>query len=245
MEFAGLIKQSLVDYPGEVAAVLFTRGCNFLCPFCHNAQLVVSQRLKTDAAGPKIEAGKLELETVLDFLKERKGFLDGVVITGGEPTIQAELPEVLARFKEIGYLVKLDTNGTNPSMLEGLLREGLLDYVAMDVKAPLDYKSYAQAVGKLSAENFLHIKSSINLLRNAVIKVEFRTTVVPVLHTPEDIAAIAKYLEECDLYTLQQFNPACTLDPNYSQVTPYSQPEMQEIANQCAAYVAAVRVINI
>lgn len=237
INLAGLIKQSLVDYPGEIAAVLFTRGCNLFCPFCHNHHLVI----KTSHPQPE----SIPLDIVLEFLRERQGFLDGVVITGGEPTIHPGLPRLLTMIKAMGYLIKLDTNGTNPVMLDELLQQGLVDYVAMDIKAPLDHKNYSRAVGKLGAEEFLNIKSSINLLRNSGIKVEFRTTVVPALHTPEDIEEIARYLKGCELYSLQQFNPTSTLDTNFGSVVPYNHQQMQELADRCAKYVKEIRVVNI
>jgi pyruvate formate lyase activating enzyme len=235
INLAGLIKQSLVDYPGEIAAVLFTRGCNLFCPFCHNQHLVI--KISNSESVP--------VDMVLKFLKERQGFLDGVVITGGEPTIHSGLPGLLRMIKKLGYLIKLDTNGTNPVMLEELLHQELLDYVAMDIKAPLDYKKYSRAVGKLGPEQFLNIKSSINLLRKSRITIEFRTTVVPSLHTPEDIEEIARYLKGSNMYSLQQFNPANTLDTGFGSVAPYSRQQMQELADRCTEFVKEIRVVNI
>jgi len=231
-----MLKQSLVDYPGEIAAVLFTRGCNLRCPFCHNPDLLIK---------PKITVKPVDIEEVLEFLVKRRGFLDGVVISGGEPTLNQELPKDIGRIKSCGFLVKLDTNGTNPVMLENLLGKKLVDYVAMDIKAPLDYKKYRVACGKLSSEEFFSIRSSIHLLRNAGVNFEFRTTVVPALHTAEDIVEIARYLEGCDKYTLQQFNPRITLAPGYARVIPFSKEEMQGIADRCAVYIKEVRVVNI
>ncbi|MDD3364027.1 MAG: anaerobic ribonucleoside-triphosphate reductase activating protein [Syntrophomonas sp.] len=236
MKYAGMIKQSLVDYPGEIAAVLFTRGCNMRCPFCHNPDLLVK---------PKILVKPIDIEEVLEFLVVRRSFLDGVVISGGEPTLNEELPIDIARIKSLRCLVKLDTNGTNPTMLEKLLNHSMLDYVAMDIKAPLEYKKYLKACGKLSSEDFFNIRSSIHLLRSSPVNLEFRTTVVPALHTAEDIVDIARYIEECDIYTLQQFNPRVTLEPGYARVVPYSKEEMQEIADKCAVYVKEVRVVNL
>jgi pyruvate formate lyase activating enzyme len=236
MKYADMIKQSLVDYPGEIAAVLFTRGCNLRCPFCHNPDLLIK---------PKIMIKPIDIEQVMEFLVQRRGFLDGVVISGGEPTLNDELAVDIRRIKSMGFLVKLDTNGTNPTVLHELLSLGYLDYVAMDIKAPLDYKKYRTACGKLSSEDFFNIRNSIHLLRNAGIKVEFRTTVVPALHTAADIVEIARYIEGCEQYTLQQFNPRLTLEPGYGRVIPYSMNEMQAIADQCAAYVKDVPVVNI
>jgi pyruvate formate lyase activating enzyme len=236
MKYAGMIKQSLVDYPGEIAAVLFTRGCNLRCPFCHNPDLLVK---------PKILVKPIDIEEVAEFMIARQSFLDGVVISGGEPTLNEELPADIARLKSLGCLIKLDTNGTNPTMLTKLLAHKMLDYVAMDIKAPLEYKKYLQASGRLSTEDFFNIRSSIHLLRSSHINIEFRTTVVPALHTAEDIISIARYIEGCELFTLQQFNPRITLEPGYANVVPYGKQEMQEIADKCAPYVKAVRVINL
>ena len=254
MKYAGLIKQSLVDYPGEIAAVLFTRGCNFRCPFCHNVHLLAEEKREPgaesslQAGGEKDNNGDgktYDIESILEFLRERKGFLDAVVISGGEPTLHPELAQDLRRIKEIGYLIKLDSNGSNPELLAYLLQEKLLDYVAMDIKAPLDFKKYLQASGRLSSRQFFNIRNSINLLQNARIAVEFRTTVVPLLHSPEDIRSIAQYIEGARLYSLQQFNPTCTLAPSYEAIVPFSPEEMQEIAELCRPYVKIVRVVNI
>ncbi|MDD3024123.1 MAG: anaerobic ribonucleoside-triphosphate reductase activating protein [Syntrophomonadaceae bacterium] len=253
MKYAGLVKQSLLDYPGEIAAVVFTRGCNLRCPFCHNPQLLYFRRDKitNGLAGKNREDllsqdyDAIDIEDLLSLLQERKGFLDAVVVSGGEPTLHHELIDDLRRIKELAYLIKLDTNGSNPLMLETLLEEGLLDYVAMDIKAPLTYKQYLPAVGKLSHQEFLVIRNSVYLLKEANIKVEFRTTVVPVLHNLEDIVEIARHIEGAELYSLQQFNPTCTLSPAYEKVAPYNKEEMQEIADQCLSFVKNVRVINV
>ena len=237
MKFAGLVKQSLVDYPGEVTAVLFTRGCNIRCPFCQNTHLLLRS--------PRVSEPVITMEEAAEFLKERLGFLDAVTVTGGEPTLYEELPAALAAFKELGYLVKLDTNGTNPAMLQQLINSGCLDYVAMDIKAPLDYRKYARACGKLTTEEFFNVRSSIRMLMEAAIQVEFRTTVVPLLHPSEDVEEIARYIQGASLYSLQQFNPSVTLDTDYGAVVPYTRQEMQELADRCSPYVQTVRVVNI
>ena len=238
MEYAGFLKQSLVDYPGEIAAVLFTRGCNLRCPFCHNPDLLIKKKNPASA--------EYDFAMIMQFLAERQGFIDAVVISGGEPTLHPQLPDDIRRIKELGYLLKLDSNGTNSTMLEELIRAGLVDYIAMDIKAPLDYKRYLQACGRLSSSDYFQVRNSINLLNNrSDIQVEFRTTVVPPLHTPQDIEEIARYIEGAERYTLQQFNPRVTLDPAYGEVVPYSKEEMAELAERCARYVKEVRVVNI
>lgn len=236
MKYAGLLKQSLIDYPGEIAAVLFTRGCNFRCPFCHNPELLIK---------PRNPETVYDIEEILDYLRQRKGFLDAVVVTGGEPTLHVELPDHLRRIKDLGYLVKLDTNGSHAAMLEGLLQEGILDYVAMDIKAPVDYKEYQQVCRQISADDFFNVRSSIQLLLEGEIPVEFRTTVVPHLHNAEDIEAIARYIAGAQKYTLQQFHPRVTLDPGFSSVVPYSNEEMQAMADRCRPYVKEVSILNL
>jgi pyruvate formate lyase activating enzyme len=238
MEYAGFIKQSLVDYPGEIAAVLFTRGCNLRCPFCHNPDLLIK---------PKNPATPVyDMDEIAVFLAERKGFIDAVVISGGEPTLHPQLQDDIKRIKDLGYLVKLDSNGTNSTVLEELIRAGLVDYVAMDIKAPLEYKRYQQACGRLASSDFFQVRNSINLLNHlSDVQVEFRTTVVPILHTPEHIEDIARYIEGASRYTLQQFNPRVTLDPAYGDVVPFSKEEMADMAKLCKNYVKEVRVVNI
>ena len=147
MEFAGLVTQSLVDYPGEIAAILFTRGCNIRCPFCHNPHLLVRTSRNAEPS--------VTMREIVDFLQEHKGFLDAAVITGGEPTLHPELPDAIRVIKEMGYLVKLDSNGTNPVMLQQLMEQQLLDYVAMDIKAPLITVNIAAPAANCLLRTFL------------------------------------------------------------------------------------------
>jgi pyruvate formate lyase activating enzyme len=238
MKFAGMIKHSLVDYPGKIAAVLFTRGCNFCCPFCHNGQLLIKPG--------KIEAEYISWQEVVTFLEGRSNFLDAVVISGGEPCLHPELTNALSQIRAAGYLTKIDTNGSRTSILAEMMLEFLLDYVAMDIKGVLDYKRYLEACGgRLSTEDFFNVKGSIHLLQNADdIEVEFRTTVLPSLHSPEDIVAIARYLEGASKYSLQQFNPRNTLNPDYRYIKPYSRETLLDIAEECRRYVKEVRLTN-
>lgn len=195
MLIAGLNKTTLLDYPGCVAATVFTGGCNFRCPFCHNGTLVLeplSQQLYTE-------------KEILDFLEKRKNVLKGVCITGGEPTIQADLPDFLLKLKNMGYQVKLDTNGYHPDVLEKLLDKKLLDYVAMDIKNCRE--KYAVTAGMCNDEVFdlKRINDSVRMLKESSVLYEFRTTVVKEFHRKEDLVKIAEWIKGCPFYYLQQY----------------------------------------
>lgn len=192
MRICGLNKTTLLDYPGRVASTIFTGGCNFLCPFCHNAGLVLSPE-----AEPVISE-----EEVLKHLRRRQGILEGVCITGGEPCIQPGLREFIVKVREMGYPVKLDTNGYMPDVLKALVTDALVDYVAMDIKSSPD--GYAAAAG-LSTIDFSRIAKSARFLMESGIAYEFRTTVVKGLHTGSDFADIAKWLAGCKAYYLQGY----------------------------------------
>jgi pyruvate formate lyase activating enzyme len=219
----GLEKSSLIDYPGKVSAVVFLGGCNFLCPFCHNRELVIGQdRLPI-----------IPEKEVLDLLTERKKWLDGVVITGGEPGIHRELPEFLKKIKGLGYPVKLDTNGTNPDMLKELIGNGQLDYVAMDVKGPL--AKYDSICGM--PVDTRNISESIRLIISSGIAHEFRSTVLPALHSREDVEEMARMVNGGRKFWLQQFRPRNTLDPEFMKERPFTREEMLELRELCRRYV--------
>ncbi len=191
MVFGGLQKLTLLDFPGVVACTLFTRGCNFLCPFCHNATLV--NRLS--------EAQTISDGEVLSYLKKRVGILEGVCITGGEPLLHPELKDFIKQVKALGYKVKLDTNGSKPKYLKELVSEGLIDYVAMDIKNC--FEKYPLTAGvQLDLSD---IEESIDFLMEGSIPYEFRTTVADGLHTVEDIEKIAKRISGANKYFLQNF----------------------------------------
>lgn len=195
MLILGLNKTTLLDYPGRVAATVFVGGCNFRCPFCHNGQLVLK---------PSLQETYSE-EEVFSFLKKRKGILKGVCITGGEPTLQADLPEFIAKIKELGYAVKLDTNGYLPNVLKGLLENKLLDYVAMDIKNCKE--KYAVTAGFLPEDGFRleRIEEAMEILKTFSVDYEFRTTVVKEYHTKENIVKIGEWIAGCPHYFLQQY----------------------------------------
>ena len=219
----GLEKNSLIDYPGKVSAVVFLSGCNFRCPFCHNRDLVLN---------PEGMESILENE-ILDFLEKRKKWLDGAVVTGGEPTIHPDLPEFLKKLKGLGYPVKLDTNGTNPQMLREIMERGLVDYIAMDLKAPLEKYEKSSGV-KVETEK---IRESMELIIASGIGHEFRSTVLPKLHTKEDVQEMARLVKGASKLYLQQFRPKNTLDSKLEKEKPFSEKEMLELRDLCRQYV--------
>jgi len=195
----GFQKFSLADFPGKICAIVFSRGCNFRCPYCHNPELV----------DPKRYAPEIPQEEVLRFLGLRRGRLQGVVVSGGEPTLHDDLPAFLAEIRKLGFAVKLDTNGSNPEALEGLIRESLLDYVAMDIKAPL--AAYPRIAGApVSAED---IERSVRLVIGSGLPHEFRTTYESSLLSTRDMEAIAEIVRGCESYVVQSFRPSGALDP--------------------------------
>ncbi len=202
MVIGGLQKQSFIDYPGKMSCVLFLAGCNFDCPYCHNPELV----------RPYPSCGKhLSKEYVFDFLKRRRGFLDAVVVSGGEPTLSPDLGAVCERIREMGYPVKLDTNGSRPAALKGLLERGLVDYVAMDLKtSPLHYGLLAGGACTPS-----EILTSIQLLMDHSQAYEFRTTCVRPLVSDHIVETIAKLVQGAKRYVLQRFHPAQILHPEF------------------------------
>lgn len=203
MLLGGFQKLTLIDYPGKVATTVFTVGCNFRCPFCHNPELVVPERELARQFAP------IEKE-FFAFLEKRKGKLDGVCVTGGEPTLYPDLSDFIRRIKEMGFLVKLDSNGTNPGMLRRLFREKLVDFVAMDIKNREG--KYADTVG-LEAVDMDKIKESITLIRGSGIPYEFRTTVVPGLHEEKDFDGVIDLVGGAMSYYLQEFRDFHILSP--------------------------------
>lgn len=192
MRLGGLLKFSLIDYPGKVAAVVFTQGCNYRCPFCHNPELVL----------PDLFSGPLPVEEVLVFLEKRRGQLQGLVITGGEPTLHADLSDFIRAVKEKGFLVKLDTNGSRVDVLRSILEEKLVDYIAMDIKSSLS--SYDHAVGvKADIES---VKASIELIKTSGIEHEFRTTALKDIVSSADMVAIAALIGPGEIYNLRRCN---------------------------------------
>jgi len=233
MIIAGLQKTTLIDYPGKIACVVFLAMCNFRCPWCYSAELVLPLKI---AKQPKISE-----QEIFNFLKERKGLLDGVVICGGEPTINKELPNFIEKIKKMGFFVKLDTNGSNPAMLKDLVKAGLIDYVAMDIKAPNALKSQipmakTQSVYEMIMSEGIKMKDieeSVDFLKSGNINFEFRTTVVPEIHSKEDFTEIAKWIGGKNVkYYLQSFRAEKTIDPEFEKLKPFSDEYLTEIAEE-------------
>ena len=198
MKISGLQKLTLLDYPGKMAAIIFIAGCNFLCPFCHNSDLVVA---------PK-DSPEISQEEIFSFLNKRKGILDGIVISGGEPLLYEETIDLIKRIKDLGYSVKLDTNGSFPERLKEVIDKGLVDYVAMDIKNCKE--KYAKTIGKESFD-ISKIERSVEILKNGKIPYEFRTTIVHELHTPQDIVDIGKWINGAKAYFLQPYRDSETV----------------------------------
>ena len=230
MQIHGLNKTTLLDYPEHVATTIFTGGCNFCCPFCHNGDLVLHP-----GGFPVITE-----EEILSFLQKRKGILSGVCVTGGEPTLQPDLPQFIAKIKEMGYLVKLDTNGYRPKVLRELLTAGLLDYVAMDIKNSKE--KYAATVGKETLD-ISRIEESVELLKQGSIAYEFRTTVVRQLHAKEDFVKIGKWLSGAGAYFLQAYrdneNVIC------KGFSSYTKEEMEDFLSLLVPEISRVKLRGI
>lgn len=244
MIIAGLQRSSLIDYPAELSAVIFTQGCSFRCVYCHNPELV----------NPKLFGKPLTEEEIFNFLEKRKKQLDAVVITGGEPTIHNDLPDFIRKIKKMGYKVKLDTNGSNPEMLELLIKEKLVDYIAMDIKAPLELKSQisnlksqnhrAKSKIKNKHEKIADVKVDLEKIRKSVkliidsnIKYEFRTTVVKSLLSFDDVLEIAKDINGAELYFIQKFIPSKTLKRGMMKEKTYENEEFEELKQKAESYV--------
>jgi pyruvate formate lyase activating enzyme len=219
----GFLETSFVDWPGKVASVIFLPRCNFRCPFCHNHSLVVNPEGYED----------IPLTYIMARLAELEGWVDGVCISGGEPAIHPLLPSLIAEIKGLGLLVKLDTNGSRPHVLKALVEEGLVDCVAMDIKAPLDEMSYARAAG--APVDLEKIRESICLLKQGKVEYHFRTTVVPALHKGEDLLHIAHHLSGSSSLTLQNFNPEDPLDQQLKGTSPYPEEWLQEMGERIAS----------
>jgi pyruvate formate lyase activating enzyme len=215
MIIKGLQKTTLIDYPEKVACTVFIFGCNFRCPYCHNPELVITD-----------ETPEIGQEKILQFLEERKDFLDGVVVTGGEPVLNKDLPEFFQKIKKLGLSIKLDTNGTNPEMVEQLIKDKLIDYIAMDIKAPIG--RYEEVVG--ASVDIEKIKKSVEIVRKSGLDYEFRMTVPPDNFTEKDFVSIGEWLKGSKKFYLQQFKGIKTLDKKLIGKT-VSREEMEKFCS--------------
>lgn len=221
MKLSAIQKFTLLDYPGKVACIAFTPGCDLRCSFCHNPEFVLPEQLAL-LAGSLIPD-----EHFFRFLKTRRGLLEGVVVSGGEPTVWQELPDFLGRIKTLGFAVKLDTNGHNPSMLRRLIAGGLLDYIAMDVKTSLT--RYSELVGPSVRPE--RIRESIGLIRGSDIEYEFRTTLIREHHTPAVLMELSELLADARQVFFQTFRPGHTLNPLFGRYHGFATHEMRAIAD--------------
>lgn len=215
MKIGGLQKVSLIDYPGEISAVVFCQGCNFRCPYCHNPELV----------NPVLYGECIPEGEILSFLSRRAGRLDAVTVTGGEPTIQSDLPSFLSWLKRKGYLVKLDTNGSMPGVLERLIAEQIVDFIAMDIKGPLEKYGELTRVPPFPDD----IRKSIRLIMNSGLEYEFRTTVVDSLLTGDDLLAVGELIPGARRYVLQPFVSSKVLDVRYLNAKPVPMAILERI----------------
>lgn len=227
LKIVGFSKTSLLDWDGHVVATIYLQGCNWRCLYCHNPDLVPLE--------PTFD--ELDFEEIAEYVRGNADFLDGVAISGGEPTIHPDLPILIAKVRDLGMKVKLDTNGSNPDLLEDLLGSGMLDFVAMDIKAPLNekYREISKVNVDLDA-----IKRSIRLLMTSDIDHEFRTTVVPFLLEEKDIESIAAYIGGARKYALHQFKNDTTLEKKMELVPPYPEERLRAMADIAKKYVRKV-----
>lgn len=230
MQISGFVKQSLMDYPGKFAAVIFTQGCNFRCPYCHNQELI------------PFLAGTITEEFVFAHLEKNRLLLDGLVITGGEPSVQPDLYSFIRKVKALGLLVKLDTNGSNPEVLKQLLEAQLVDYVAMDIKSALTKEDYSTSAGVVfSSKKLNNIRESIRYIIDSGIEHEFRTTVCSELISPEHIKSILPELKGAKRYYLQRYHNTEKIFENKNHFSAYSIEKMQYFIESSAEVPIFIR----
>lgn len=219
----GLISTSLIDWPGKVCSVIFLAGCGFRCPTCHNKTLVTDLDSVPD----------YPLGEILQSVSERKDWIDGITVTGGEPTVRKNLPDFLALFRTLGHKIKLDTNGSNPEMIERLIAQGLIDAVYMDVKAPLTNEAYSAVAGiRVDIEA---IKRSIKILKRSGLEIAFRTTVIPGLVEEAELESIRDSLGEIRRYIIQAFRNSETLNPEFGGIAQFDQGRIDEMRRRFEA----------
>ncbi len=222
MLISGIEKFSLIDFPDILSCIVFTPGCNFRCGFCHNAEFVLPECIN------KLKQSFIPEQVFFNFLEKRRNKLEGVVICGGEPTLMPDLPVFIEKIKKMGFLVKLDTNGHRPEILENLIDNQLLDYIAMDIKTSMD--NYSKLTGvDISTEN---IKKSIEIIKNSGIEYEFRTTLIKEIHTNERLAKMLELIKGSKRMYFQKFLPKKTLNKRFSHYHSFNEEELKTIKNQ-------------
>jgi pyruvate formate lyase activating enzyme len=227
VEIKGFIPNTMLDWEGMLASTLFLPRCNFRCPFCQNAELVLHpERLES-----------VPFSEITAYLQERAGWVEGVCITGGEPCLHDGLGLLCEELRAQGVRVKLDTNGSMPDVVESLLDEGLIDFVSMDVKAPLEPGPYRIATGIDKPDLVEAVARTIDLLRASGLGHDFRTTVVPMMHGPAEVGKIAEYLRGESRFVLQHFSPRDTLDPRFSSLRPFTDEDMQLMLKQAQRFI--------
>ena len=231
MNIGGLLKNSMIDYPGKVSCGIFLTGCNFDCPYCHNPEL---------AKGRIRHTAGLDPDDIYRFIETRRGFLDGVVISGGEPTLQSDLGDLCQNIQAMGYPVKLDTNGSRPQVIRWLIAEGLVDYIAMDLKTdPVKYATYIQPNCNAS-----DIFATIDIIMNSEIDYEFRTTCVKPIVTAQTIENISRLIQGARIYALQRFHKSDMLHPEFFKEAgyEYSDEELEQLKTIAQPWVSEVVV---
>ena len=232
LDIRGIQKTTLIDYPGKIVSTIFFNRCNFRCPFCHNPELALNQD-KNNPINP---------EEILEYLEKRKKWLDGVCLTGGEPTLHTGLEKFIKNIKKRGFLVKLDTNGTDPGIIETLIKKELVDYIAMDIKA--HYDDYDN-VAKVKV-NKQHIKKSTEIIRNSKIDYEFRTTVAPPYFKKQDLLKICKWLDGSKHYVIQQFrNNTKMIDMTLADTQAYTPEKLEEFKEIASKYFKTCEIRGI
>ena len=222
-----MIETSLLDWDGKIVSTLYTPYCNFRCPYCQNAGLVLNPG----------QYETIPFEVISNFLINHRNWIDGICLTGGEPCFFEDLPEFLEKIRNLGMEIKLDTNGTFPKMLQRVIDKGLVNYVAMDIKAPLNFNAYEESTRIKSKELLEKVRESIRLIIHSGVDYEFRTTVVPNLHSEEDILEIAREIGRAKKYALQNFSNRETMDPEFQKISPYKIEELEKICELCLQYV--------
>ncbi len=228
IEIKGFMKTSMLDYPGKLSACIFLSKCNFHCPYCHNVELVMDD--------PRLVP--FEHEKVFSYLKQKKKWIDGVVISGGEPTLHKDLPELCKKIKSLGFAIKLDTNGTNPKMVRQLIDEKLVDYVAIDIKNSKENYDKATSV----KTDLKAVDESVKMLIGGTVDYEFRTTIAPEIVTLDDMPKIGEWIKGAKKYYLQQFVPIKTLNESFTEKHPYTHGELHAMKEAVEKYVEFVGI---